>query len=309
MGHFPRDSHANRYRADSGVCENLAVAEQLTETERTALINAVRKSYMEIFPTATIETKLDVLEPGSYVAVTCSPTKGVDETLDMSERLADRGFKVVPHIAARMVRNRAHLRDIIARINKTPIISLFVPGGDADKPVGDYHKALDLLRDIADIEHKFTEIGIGAHPEGHPIASDEELVEQLLAKQEYANYLVTQMCFDAKRIDSWLREIRERGVHLAAWLGMPGAADRGSLIRTSLRIGVGDSVRYLKRQGKNAAQLMASKEYLPNDLQLELASTIADPELKVEGQHVFCFNQVERAEAWRHEFIASIGND
>jgi hypothetical protein len=68
-------------------------------------------------------------------------------------------------------------------------------------------------------------------------------------------------------------------------------------------------VRYLKRQGKNAAQLMASKEYLPDDLQLELASTIADPELKVEGQHVFCFNQVERAENWRHEFIASIGND
>jgi methylenetetrahydrofolate reductase (NADPH) len=291
------------------VCENPAVAEQLTETERTALINAVHKSYMEIFPTATIESKLDVLEPGSYVAVTCSPTKGVDETLDMSERLADRGFKVIPHIAARMVRDRAHLREIIARINKTSIVSLFVPGGDADKPVGDYHKALDLLRDIADIEHKFTEIGIGAHPEGHPIAGDEELIEQLLAKQEFANYLVTQMCFDAKRIDSWLREIRERGVHLAAWLGMPGAADRSSLIKTSLRIGVGDSVRYLKRQGKNAAQLMASKEYLPDDLQLELASTIADPELKVEGQHVFCFNQVERAENWRHEFIASIGND
>ena len=42
-----------------------------------------------------------------------------------------------------------------------------------------------------------------AHPEGHPVASDEELLEQLLAKQEYANYLVTQMCFDAARIERW----------------------------------------------------------------------------------------------------------
>jgi methylenetetrahydrofolate reductase (NADPH) len=291
------------------VCENPAVTQKLTDIEREALVNAVRESYMEIFPTATIESKLDVLEPGSYVAVTCSPTKGVDDTLDMSERLADRGFKVVPHIAARMVRDKSHLREIIGRINKTPIVSLFVPGGDADKPAGKYHKALDLLRDITDIEHKFTEIGIGAHPEGHPIASDEELIEQLLAKQEFANYLVTQMCFDAQRIDTWLREIRDRGVHLAAWLGMPGAADRGALIRTSLRIGVGDSVRFLKRQGKKAAHLMAAKEYVPDSLQYELAPTIADPALNVSGQHVFCFNQVERAEKWRHDFIASVGNN
>ena len=277
--------------------------QDLTETERLALLSAVRESYMEIFPTAKIESKLDVLAPGSYVAVTCSPTKGVDETLDMAERLADRGFKVVPHIAARMVRDRQHLREIIGRINKTPIVSVFVPGGDADRPVGQYSKALDLLRDLADIEHRFIEIGIGAHPEGHPFASNEELLEQLLAKQECANYLVTQMCFDAARIERWLRDIRAAGVHLDTWLGVPGAADRAALIKTSLRIGVGDSVRYLKRQGKNAAQLMASSEYRPDSLQYALAPVIANHDLGVAGQHVFCFNQVERAERWRHAFI------
>ena len=139
-----------------------------------------------------------------------------------------------------------------------------------------------------------------------PIASDEQLIEEMLAKQEYANYLVTQMCFDANRINAWLKNIRSRGVQLPAWLGMPGAADRGSLIKTSLRIGVGDSVRFLKRQGSKAAKLMASKEYVPDKLQYDLASTIADPELKVAGQHVYCFNQVERSEKWRHDFIESI---
>jgi len=280
----------------------------LDDIERKALLASVRGSYMEIFPTPKIESKLDVLAPGSYIAVTCSPTKGVDETLDMSERLADRGFKVIPHVAARMVRDKAHLREIIGRINKTPITSLFVPGGDADKPAGRYDKALDLLRDLADIEHKFIEIGIGAHPEGHPIASDDELLEQLLAKQEFANYIVTQMCFDADRIAAWLREIRAAGVHLNAWLGMPGAADRTALIKTSLRIGVGDSVRFLKRQGKRAAQLMASSEYLPDSLQYDLAPVIADPDLRISGQHVFCFNQVERAEKWRHDFIEKLEN-
>lgn len=285
------------------------MTEELTSNEREALVNAVHESYMEIFPTATIESKLDVLAPGSYVAVTCSPTKGVDETLDMSERLAARGFKVVPHIAARMVRNKTHLREIFARIDQTPIISLFVPGGDADPPVGDYPKALDLLRDMADIDHKFTEIGIAAHPEGHPAASDEELIEQLLAKQEYASYMVTQMCFDAVQVDTWLHGIRGRGIHLPAWLGVPGASDRSALIKTSLRIGVGDSVRFLKRQGKKTAHLMASREFVPDKLQVALAPTIANPDLKVDGQHVFCFNQVERTEKWRHDFIASIGNN
>lgn len=268
----------------------------------------MRESYLEIFPTPKIESKLDMLAPGSYVAVTCSPTKGVDETLAMSERLADRGFKVVPHIAARMVRDKAHLREIIGRIYRTPIVSLFVPGGDADKPVGHYERALDLLRDLADIEHKFIEIGIAAHPEGHPVASDKELMEQLLAKQEFANYIVTQMCFDAERIAAWLAGIRAAGVHLNAWLGMPGAADRAALIKTSLRIGVGDSVRYLKRQGKRAAKLMAASEYRPDDLQYELASVIANPDLKISGQHVFCFNQLERAERWRHDFIEKLEN-
>jgi 5,10-methylenetetrahydrofolate reductase len=111
------------------------MAHDLNEAERMALLESVKESYMEIFPTPTIESRLGILDPGSYIAVTCSPSRGVDETLDMSERLANRGFKVVPHIAARMVHDKAHLRRIIDRINNAAIVSLFVPGGDAERPL------------------------------------------------------------------------------------------------------------------------------------------------------------------------------
>ena len=111
-----------------------AVKKLKSDAERQALLTTVREAYMEIFPTPTIESKLDVLEPGSYVAVTCSPSKSVDVTLDMVERLAHRGFKVVPHIAARMVKDDAHLREILKRLDDLPIISIFVPGGDAAQP-------------------------------------------------------------------------------------------------------------------------------------------------------------------------------
>lgn len=275
----------------------------ISATHQYALAESVREAYMEIFPTATIEAKLDVLEPCSYVAITCSPTKGVDATLNMSERLADRGFQVVPHVAAKMVRDKAHLREIMARLDDTPISSIFVPGGDAAKPIGEYSTALELLRDIAEFEHRFTEIGVAAHPEGHPSVSDEVLTAELLKKQEFANYLVTQMCFDADIIGNWMRKIRDVGVTLPAWLGLPGVSERSTLIKTSLRIGVGDSLRYLKNRGKIAARLLRYKVYRPDDLLMNLSPYLADPTLNIAGHHIYCFNEVEKSEQWRKQFL------
>jgi len=277
-----------------------------SDAERQALLHTVREAYMEIFPTPTIESKLDVLEPQSYVAITCSPSRGVNVTLDMAERLARRGFKLVPHIAARMVKDEAHLREIMRRLDDLPIISMFVPGGDAAKPVGKFRCALDLLRAISEFDHKFTEIGVAAHPEGHPSVSRSDLMEQLLKKQEFANYLVTQMCFDADVLGSWLREIRKFGVTLPAWIGLPGVSDRSTLVKTSLRIGVGDSLRYLKNRGRIATRLLKSKTYRPDALLADLAPLLANPFYNISGHHIYCFNQVERTEKWRHEFLDTL---
>lgn len=277
-----------------------------SEKEQAMLAHTVREAYMEIFPTPTIESKLDALQANSYIAVTCSPSKGVDATLDMSERLANRGFKIVPHIAAKMVRDKSHLKEILKHLDDLPIISIFVPGGDAKEPIGDYTCALDLLQAISEFDHKFTEIGVAAHPEGHPSIDDDILMEQLLKKQRYSNYLVTQMCFDAKLVGDWLRKIRNAGVTLPAWIGLPGVSDRGTLIKTSLRIGVGDSLRYLKNNARIAARLMKSKSYRPDDLLSDLAPYIADPFYGIAGHHIYCFNEVARTEEWRQEFLESL---
>jgi methylenetetrahydrofolate reductase (NADPH) len=279
---------------------------ELTEPQKTALVDTVRAAYMEIFPTDTVEERLDVLELGSYVAVTCSPAKGVEETLDMSERLANRGFKVIPHIASKMVKNKAHLGEIMARLNDMPIISIFVPGGDAPKPIGDYSKALELLRDIADFDHRFTQIGVASHPEGHPAVSNEVLLDELRQKQEFSNYAVTQMCFDAKIVGDWVRMLRDNGVTLPVWLGLPSVSNRTSLMTTSLRIGVGNSLRYLKNHGKVAMKLLKTKDYRPDGLLFDLAPYLADPELSIAGHHIYCFNQVAKAQNWRQEFLAEL---
>jgi len=277
-----------------------------SDTDRLALANSVHDAYMEIFPTDSVESKLDVLEPGAFVAVTCSPSKGVDETLDMSARIAARGFKVVPHVAAKMVKDETHLRQIMARLDDMPVQSLFVPGGDVSKPAGKYGKALDLLRDIAEFDHRFKDIGVAGHPEGHPAVSDDVLLDELLKKQEVSNYIVTQMCFDADIVGNWAHKIRDAGVTLPIWIGLPSVSNRTSLMTTSLRIGVGNSLRYLKNHGNIAAQLLKTREYRPDDLLVDLAPHISDPELNIQGHHIYCFNQVAKAEQWRHDFLAAL---
>lgn len=274
--------------------------------ESTAMTHALRKAYVEIFPTPTVVKRLAVLQPGSHVAITCSPAKGVDETIVFSATVSRMGFKVIPHLAARSIRDRKHLRDITTQLADLQIESIFVPGGDAAKPVGTYSTALDLLRDLAEIGHTFRHVGIAAHPEGHPDASDATLLEALQLKQQLSNYVVTQMCFDTRRLGAWLRDIRERGIELPVWLGIPGVSDRAALLKTSLRIGVGDSLRFLKRKSDVVSHLMRTKNYTPDELLGGIAPMLVDDTLNVPGFHVFCFNQVEPFESWRTQTLAGL---
>lgn len=275
-----------------------------SNTHHEALLRIFDSSYMEVFPTPSIEKELHVLEPNSYIAVTCSPTKDIRETIDMTERLVDRGFRVIPHIAARNVRDKQHLRTIMNRLRDLKIDSLFVPGGDATHPAGEFPSAFALLQAISEYDHHLENIGVAAYPEGHTTISDDVLFDELIKKQEFATCMITQMCFDARTFGNWLHQMRGRGITLPVLIGLPGVVDRVSLLKTSMRIGVGDSLRFLRKNARVATQFMKSNVYSPDDLLLDLAQYVADPKLDIIGMHIFCFNQVKNAESWRR---ASIG--
>lgn len=168
--------------------------------DQAALSNAVRRIYLEVFPADGIEEKLLALPDGAYLGITCSPSKGIQATLELVERLSGHDFHLVPHIAARQVQDVSHLRDILAELEGQGIKSLFVPGGDLRRPAGQFDSALSVLRVMAEIGHGMTDIGVAAHPEGHPFIDTETLRSVLQDKQEFASYMVTQMCFDAGRI-------------------------------------------------------------------------------------------------------------
>lgn len=277
------------------------------EDGRQALSRLVGRAYLEIFPTPTILERLLHLPRHSYVSITCSPSHGIEATLELAERLraepGERRLKVIPHVAARMVRDRGHLREILQRLDEMRVESIFVPGGDAARPAGDYDCSLDLLRDMAEIGHAIEDVGVAAHPEGHPMVGAEELLRLLAAKQPYSSYFVTQMCFDADVLVRWLLEVRAAGVMLPAWIGLPGVAEIHKLLALSLRIGVGRSVRVLNRQKNLVRRLVSPRPYQPDDLLAGIAGHLGDDTLKIDGFHLFSFNNVEKTEQWRQQTL------
>ena len=136
--------------------------------------------------------------------------------------------------------------------------------------------------------------------------SDDVLLHELKLKQQVSNYIVTQMCFDADIIGNWISKIRDEGISAPVWLGLPSVSNRKSLMTTSLRIGVGNSLRYLKNHGKIAAKLLMKKDYSPDDLLFDLAPHIANRAMNIAGHHIYCFNQVQKAEQWRNDFLAAL---
>lgn len=279
---------------------------QISETVAKRIRQDLQKSYMEIIPVPGIEDKLDSLPSDMYLAVTCSPTKGVDETLELSEKLIERGFKVTPHIASKCVSGEKHLEAIIKKLDELGIESIFVPGGDRPEPMGDFNNALDLLKALKKLGHNLNKIGMAAHPEGHPDVSDEILMEALEEKKDLADFIVTQMCFDAEILNDWMNQIRKKGVELPVWVGLPGVIERGRLLKTSLRIGVGDSLRFLRKKSQVATELMKSSIYNPDDLVRDITEQIDINDSKLAGYHIYCFNQIETTEKWRTERISAL---
>jgi methylenetetrahydrofolate reductase (NADPH) len=269
------------------------------------LARLLDQAYMEVIPTKTIVDRLIHIPRHSYVSITCSPVKGLEPTLELVEKLRalpeERQLKLIPHIAARMIRDKGHLREILVRLEEARVESIFIPGGDAPKPAGEYDCSLDVLRDMAEIGHDIEDIGIAAHPEGHPMVDDQELLRLLKEKQQFATYLVTQMCFDPQVLVDWLKGIRKEGVSLRAWIGLPGVADMSKLISLSLRIGVGQSVKVLMKQKGLLRKMISAKPYQPDDLLAGLEPYLDDPEFDIPGFHLFSFNDIERTERWRVE--------
>lgn len=266
------------------------------------LSRALAHPRFELMPLEGAEKQAAHLPGGAKVTVTCSPRRGLESTLLFVEELSEMGFRTVPHISARLVSDEAHLDEIVRRLEDSGTREVFVIGGDVKEPAGTFSGTFDLLNAMSELGHGFKEVGVAGYPEGHPVISDRALRQTLLDKRRCATYIVTQICFDPDAILNWVSGIRQQGVALPVYVGLPGVVGWRKLLRISLKIGVGDSARFLT---KNASLLkkLFKPTYSPDDLVGELAPYVGDRDYNIRGFHLYTFNQVESLERWRQPLL------
>ena len=278
----------------------------LAPPAREALARVLRAPTFELVPLKNALDQARFLPPGVTVSVTASPAKGIEATVGLCEQLQARGFRAVPHLSARMVRDRSHLTDLIAWLEGAGVDRAFVVGGDAKEP-GDYPDGLSLLRDMAEIGHPLTEIGIPCYPQGHAFIADGPLLEALHAKAAFASYMTTQLCFDPGAIATWIAVRRGEGLDLPVHVGVPGVAEPHKLLAISARIGVADTHRFLTKNLRFVARLVRSGGFYRPDALLEgLAPHLADPAAGIVDLHMYTFNAVDTFEAWRRSYLAKL---
>jgi len=247
------------------------------------------------------------LPAGATVTVTSSPRRGLEPTLELCAHLSTLGFNPVPHLSARQVTDRSHLEDVTARVQAMGIREVFVVAGDGREPVGPFDSSLSLLRAMAESGHTFERVGVAGYPERHPLIDDRTLLQQLVDKQPFASYVVTQICFDPLAITSWIEQVRRAGVDLPVYVGVPGAVNRAKLLEITLRIGVGESLRFVRKHDGLMARLMGRGAYRPDELMAGLSGTLRGPGSAVAGIHVNTFNQVEATMRWVRSSLARNG--
>lgn len=267
----------------------------------------VARTRYELVPMKGVEEAIVDLAPGAPVSVTCSPVKGIPATLDLTARLLDLGHDAVPHVAARMVESPEHVARLAAWLRAHGVRELFVIAGDGEHPLDGYSDGLSLLRALLEHDTGLQSVGVPSYPDGHPFI-DRGLVraalhdkQALLEAAGIAGSTTTQMCLDPSQVRGWLTEERNRGLELPVDLGVPGVVDRTKLMTMGVRLGIGTSLRFLRKHRSTMMTLLSPGGYDPTELVADVAGDAAL--LGVRGLHSFTFNRVGTTRHWQQQVL------
>ena len=269
-----------------------------------SLAGLIENARFEVIPTRSIEEKVVRDVPTSRVlAVTASSSRGLETTIDLTERLVADGYHVVPHLSARLVVDDQHLKEVVDRLVVIGVDDVFVPAGDADPPVGKFDSTLSLLTELDNLGHPFRRVGITGYPENHPKIVDDVTIQAMWDKRRYANYIVSNLCFDPGVYRNWVRHVRATRSRPSDRDGSRRAGRSGEapFRRSAGRNGVGDA-------DAAPARPVVLPFLHPGCVQPiaffdKAAPTLNDPASRVTGLHVFTFNQIDKTEAWRDALL------
>jgi methylenetetrahydrofolate reductase (NADPH) len=149
----------------------------------------------------------------------------------------------------------------------------------------------------------FKDVGVAGYPESHPTINDDLTIQSMWDKRKHATYVVSNLTFDPGVVKDWVHRMRLRRINLPLLLGLPGPVDRTKLLGMATKIGVGDSTRFLSKQKGLMTRLVAPGGFTGESFLTKCAPSVGEPEARVDGLHVYTFNQVAETEAWRKDWL------
>lgn len=261
--------------------------------------------------TAALHEAAPRIPPDTPLSVTFLPGEMQEARVAAAVAVRELGFEPMPHFSARRILSEddfeGYLRSVVRDAGVT---RCFIVAGDPPEPMGPYFDTMALIRTGAFERAGVKAIGIGGHPDGHPVMSKAQCWEVLATKigeieaRGMAALVVTQFSFDSQACLDWLAELRARGIDTPVRIGIPGPAGIKRLLSFAARCGVGASTAVLRKYGISVANLLGTAG--PDRLVDALAEGLGPQHGKVR-LHFYPFGGLARTLEWIERYEQARG--
>ena len=265
---------------------------------------------IEVIPrsAAKIESFAEVLPKNTRVYIAHIQNEEIEAMIATAKRLNDEGYTVMPHIPARMIKNKAVLHDWISMYqNEAGVDEALLLAGGSTKPIGSLDSSIQLIESGLFDKAGFKRLHIAGHPEGckdiDPDGGIKNVSEALSWKQEFSKRtdasmaIATQFCFDADVVKQWADNIKKDGIDIPIHIGIAGPAKLQTLLKFSIECGIGASMKVLTKRAKDLTKLLLP--YEPTKILQDLSEYKSkDPQLNIEKVHFFPIGGIKKTVDW-----------
>jgi methylenetetrahydrofolate reductase (NADPH) len=251
---------------------------------------------------AALREAAPFIAPNTPVAVTFLPGEDAEARIDATLAVRALGFEPMPHFSARRIPSADEFAQYLgAVVVRAGVRRCFVVAGDPPVPQGPFADSMSLIGSGLFEGAGVEAIGIGGHPEGHPIMSPDQcwavLDEKVaaIAERGMAPLIVTQFAFDADPVLTWLATLRRRGISVPVRIGIPGPAGIKRLLRFAAHCGVGATASVMKKYGVSIGTLLGTAG--PDKLVNSFAAGLSPDHGKVR-LHFYPFGGLKPTAQW-----------
>ncbi|NMK44837.1 methylenetetrahydrofolate reductase [Achromobacter sp. Bel] len=249
--------------------------------------------------------------PGSTISIPYLPGQDNDARLAAARAVRGLGFVPMPHLSARRIASLAELDVFVKRaVAEAGVDRCFVIAGDPSTPLGPFADSSSLIETGVFERAGIQVVGVGGHPEGHPVMNPADRWEVLerkchsISMRGMKPLIVTQFGFDADIVLAWLKTLRERGIEHPVRVGVPGPAGIAVLARYAALCGVSACASMWSKYGISLGKLFGTAG--PDVFVDRLAAGLTEEHGTV-SLHFFPFGGIAQSVRWIEQYRSRAG--